>query len=436
MWQLKTSARVVAALALAGLLAACGSATTGSVLGGAVATHGTVGIARVHRASARSDAAVTTAASTAASTTSSTTTGCASLSKATIVADKKHGLVPSAKTCAAYVKHADLLNGVSCVGGRCVAVGEYYYGKSGYTLAELLAGGKWRVQPSASIAGEGALYGVSCTGSGHCLAVGGVVLDASGGRWRIASKDSDLLSVSCTGADSCVAVGTSANGRVPLFATWNGRDWHAGTMHAAPPQAQYLTVSGVSCASADHCVAVGNYQYGITAQPSPSNREQILAEQWNGRSWTLLPTVNIGHLNELNAVSCPSATDCTAIGSGTDSSPLAEQWNGKTWRVESVPTVNPVGTVQLAGVSCATAAFCVATGNYQGLPIAEAWNGKRWRVSQLPQPASDNNFAELNADSCASTSSCVAVGIYGAGDSFAEVYANGRWHLSATRNPT
>jgi hypothetical protein len=407
---LRRGGLLVAALALAGgAAAACGTA----------------------QGAAHDGAARQASDRTAGTTTASTTT--AGLASA-----------ETASPAGGAGKHASMLNGVSCAGRECFAVGSWYdKPPSAHALAEVWNGTSWRLESSPDGPTDSALAGVSCASRSHgspqatdCLAVGSPVLAMANADWRLVAKTSDLDAVSCVGSGSCVAVGAEPSGSVPLFATWNGKTLRAGRMHATPRAAQSVTVAGVSCPRPDNCIAVGNYSYGVTAQPGPSARDQVLAEQWNGRSWRLLPAVNVAHMNELTAVSCASATECTAVGSSSSGQfPLVEQWNGSTWRVESAPTVSSIGYAGLTGVSCPAAAFCVASGTYQGTPIAETWNGKKWRIAELPQPAVDNHSAQLLGVSCTSKSSCVAVGWSGSAASYAEVLIDGRWHLSATRNP-
>jgi hypothetical protein len=355
---------------------------------------------------------------------------------------------------AAPVKHADLLNGVSCAGAQCVAVGAWYYGtKTGeHTLVELWTGKAWNLEPSPDGPRESMLGAVSCAAAypppavdtaapraqtTGCVALGAPVLAGYGSHWRAVGAPADLGAISCTRPTACLAVGTRGPS-APVFAIWDGSGWHAGTMHATPSQAQQASIAGVSCPSADNCVAVGDYAYGITAKPSSAYRDKTLAEQWNGHSWRLLSTVDVSHIDALTAVSCASAGNCTAVGANEGRYPLAEHWNGSTWRVEPVPTVSSVGYLRLTSVSCPAAASCVAVGTYQTKPVAEAWNGTKWRLTELPPPphsAADGLL--LSSVSCAASRACAAVGTdLGTAASFAELYSAGKWKLSATRNPT
>jgi hypothetical protein len=439
MRQLRTAGFVIGMLALAGFATACGSVPASPAFGGARQAAATVGSA---------PAGAVPAAGSQAGSAGVTGGGVASAmsAKASVVAAKEHGAGLRAKPGAA-VKHAVLLNGVSCVGAQCVAVGGWYYGPANaHTLVEVWTGKGWTLEPSPGGGPQyGALGAVSCAAGtpatpARCLAIGTPALAGYGSHWRVVTAPAALTAVSCTGADACLGVAGTATAHTPVFATWNGTTWRNGTMHAPPPQGTQVsvTIAGVSCASADSCVAVGNYSYPITAQPSPNFRDKTLAELWNGRSWRLLPTANVSHVNALTAVSCVSAGDCTAVGANQGQYPLAEHWNGSTWRVESMPTVSSIGYLQLTSVSCPAAHFCVAAGTYQVQAVAETWNGTKWRLTELPQPpqSPDSEYAELNSVSCASTRVCVAVGDSGNPQTFADVYTGGKWRLTATRNPT
>src|SRR5260370_23415128 len=81
---------------------------------------------------------------------------------------------PAVSSSPAYVKRADLLNGVSCVSpNACWAVGAYYYGTAaGYTLVDRWDGSAWRVQPSPDSVRYSVLSGVACPGEASRMAVG------------------------------------------------------------------------------------------------------------------------------------------------------------------------------------------------------------------------------------------------------------------------
>lgn len=140
------------------------------------------------------------------------------------------------------------LDGVSCVSSIfCAAVGSK--GEVG-TLVEIWNGSSWSVSPSPSPGGDpDELFGVSCVSSSFCAAVGWYYDESTGVyrtlievwnglQWSIASSPSPsiqnvLFGVSCTSSSSCTAVGydDGESGFVTLVESWNGTDWSIATRH-------------------------------------------------------------------------------------------------------------------------------------------------------------------------------------------------------------
>jgi hypothetical protein len=119
-------------------------------------------------------------------------------------------------------------------------------------------------------------------------------------------------------------------------------------------------LNGVTCASPSDCWAVGYYSTG-------SNIQQTLIEHWDGNSWAIVPSPNVDttHNNALSAVSCASATTCWAVGSSNNGSftqTLIEQWNGTSWTIVPSPN-NGTQSNALNGVTCSSASDCWAVGS-------------------------------------------------------------------------
>lgn len=330
----------------------------------------------------------------------------------------------------APVKHADLVNGVSCAGQYCTAVGGYYYGISaGYTLVERWNGSAWQLEPAPDSVRDSTLYGVSCPSLTSCVAVGSPVLTWRGAAWQVSTRSSPFSNVSCVTAGFCMAVGMT---RKPVYGIWRGGRWRTATLPSPRlSQTQHVTVSGVSCATARFCLVVGTYATGATAQPSPAYRDQALAEDWDGQGWQELHPANVGRIDEFSAVSCSSRANCVAVGTSASQYPLAERWNGMSWRTERMPVPGTVGFTQLSAVSCGSVSVCVTVGNYQGLPIAEISDNGTWRLEWLPHPAGDDN--PLDSVSCAGPATCMAVG--GVASSYADRWDGSRWQLLQMQNP-
>src|SRR4051794_16726525 len=69
---------------------------------------------------------------------------------------------------------------------------------------------------------------------------------------------------------------------------------------------------------------------------------------------------------QLNGVSCTTTSVCTAVGDFANSAgthPLAERRSGETWSVQAVPEPAGASGISLAAVSCASATACTAVGD-------------------------------------------------------------------------
>jgi hypothetical protein len=229
--------------------------------------------------------------------------------------------------------------------------------------------------------------------------------------------DGILISVSCTSAHACMAVGTydtsgpGARGHT-LAEAWNGKTW---TIIPTPNPRSSLgnNLFGVSCGSAHACMAVGEHQIPHGGVP--------LAEAWNGKTWTVKTTPKPDNDSGLDSVSCSSANACIATGFAIQNNRnnwFSEAWNGKTWTIKAAPRPNGTTFSSVDGVSCPSARVCVAAGDYElhnssnSLTLAEAWNGRSWRIKPTPNPTHGVNGSRLSGVSCSAANACMAVGGY------------------------
>jgi hypothetical protein len=176
----------------------------------------------------------------------------------------------------------------------------------------------------------------------------------------------------------------------------------------------------VDCAAAGACTAVGWYNTG-TGNARP------LAEAWHGTSWRVqrVPLPGGSQGGTFAAVSCTSATACTATGSwfANPGGAFAERWNGTAWSFQSVP--NPpnyqtsTSDIVVSAVTCTTASACVAIGNYTpgNVPtaFAESWDGTAWSLRTIALPPGTIG-STLTSTSCAQSPRaswhCAADGSY------------------------
>jgi hypothetical protein len=315
----------------------------------------------------------------------------------------------------------------------------------------------WSIQPTKSTSSQPSsrLNGVSCSSETACIAVGGSPASpgfAFAARWNGAkweplpmsqpagATSSTLSGVSCSSASACTAVGSYTNGSgqvLTLAERWDGTAW---TMQPTPSPGSYAPqLYGVSCPSATNCTAVGTYQ-ADAGGPNVS-----LAESWNGTTWSVVATPNstaAGSWSQLSDVSCVSTKACVAAGFSTDASglehALGERWNGTAWSIQSLPAPTGFNQSWLSGVSCVSTSRCTAVGSKasssQTLPLAEHWNGQAWSI----ESTAGGIAGELQGVSCSDTTACTAVGMHqvvsGTWVPFAMDW-NGKWSTVTTPNP-
>jgi hypothetical protein len=220
--------------------------------------------------------------------------------------------------------------------------------------------------------------------------------------WKVeplAESGTKLKDVSCASPTMCMAVKDSSVQR------WNGSEWTSQTL-AVPTGGKSVTAEAVSCSSVSACVVVGSY---VNASSEP----KTLAETWNGSEWKVQTSPTPASFGSLRSVSCPAASECTAVGATGATQSFAMRWNGSEWSLQT--TINPSSDTYLTSVSCVSSTFCMATGYYydstagKWTPHAQRWNGTEWST-QAPVKPAGANISWLYGVSCVSSSACWAVG--------------------------
>lgn len=230
----------------------------------------------------------------------------------------------------------------------------------------------------------------------------------------------DLAGVACPSATSCMAVGWTYGENPdltnPLVERYDGaRGWTLETIRV--PGRGHAQLRGVDCRSSQFCVAVG-------ALDTRAGDTLPLIERWNGVAWRRQRTPRPfaeGSIDdaEFNAVTCPSARVCVAVGSDDVTGfPLVERWDGDRWRVQRSQTPNQAGGLLLA-VSCGSKSDCTAVGTSAdagaegcAAPLIERAEGMHWSLQRTPRLAACNELDDsgLNGVSCVAASPCFAVG--------------------------
>ena len=135
-----------------------------------------------------------------------------------------------------------------------------------------------------------------------------------------------------------------------------------------------------------------------------------MAEQWNGTAWTVVSTPNPDgeSIVDLTGISCIGSAWCTAVGqgfvTGTGYQSLVEQWNGSTWSIVPSPNVPTVNNF-LQGVDCFSMTSCSAVGyvRLRATPEALAWNGTTWTARDHAEPDGRRQHAAQRASPASPT---------------------------------
>jgi hypothetical protein len=323
----------------------------------------------------------------------------------------------------------NFLRDITCASAdECWAVGAHR-NSSGFdqTLIEHWNGAAWSIVPSLNRSAQNSyLWAVTCPSQNECWAVGdysnGIAMQTQiehwdGGSWTIVfspnmnTQNNYLSGISCVGADECWAVGSYDNGtdHQTLIERWDGNSW---SIIPSPNNSQKSRLASVICISERDCWAVGGDLLG-----------SALTEHWNGSSWSIVASPITSSYAILANITCMSSSQCWAVGyyyagygdplSLTSSQTLIEQWDGASWSI--VPSPSP-GTRynQLGGIACSSTSDCWTVGQYGnsngggGGTLVEHWSGNSWSVVTSPS----KGYSNLGGVACTSASQCWGVGQY------------------------
>jgi hypothetical protein len=224
---------------------------------------------------------------------------------------------------------------------------------------------------------------------------------------------SALEDVSCRTARFCMLTGeagtvqhTSKGEVFPSHATayrWDGSKLTRLTV-PAPPGGRDAELAGVSCPSTTDCLAVGNYTRA-------DGKSQAYSAHWSGGRWTVQNARNLKSevLTLFESVSCISRTRCEAVGTTLTpgSRAFAEVWSNGAWQTQpSAAKAN----ANLFGVTCPAPGHCFAAGALGSRSLIEAWDGSHWSAQITPVTAAPRSGSALTHVSCVTPDLCEAVG--------------------------
>ena len=312
------------------------------------------------------------------------------------------------------------------------------------------------------------IYALGCATNGNCVTGGqytdssanvdAFVASQSGGTWAKASavilptgaastsQSAQVRGASCSSAGNCVAIGTYVESGTATQKTQgfvvsqvNGA-WRQATKIALPPSTNanpYVSVGQISCWSTGNCAAIGNY-----IDVNNVSQGFLLSEvngTWQTGQNVSMPSNTSAYANiSLNALTCASAQNCTAIGTyatrtGAKTPFVVSEISG-VWKraialvLPSDAADNPrVLLYGFSGITCPTANDCVtggqyytSTGQYQGFLVSQV-NGA-WKPAKTLSLPSGAQQAGKNGGAVAFT--CSSVGNCSAGAAFLDSSGN------------
>ena len=218
----------------------------------------------------------------------------------------------------------------------------------------------------------------------------------------------ELTAVACATARRCWAVGVAGPDPVPatgvtvIAATTNGgQSWKAQDVAGGTtPQ-----LSAVSCPTATECLAVGSDGASLPGSGV------VVSTTDAGATWSAASTPRNALV--VSSVFCASPVDCTAVVSDGVSTWSAHSADfGQSWTQEgNLPQLFVPGNdlTCMAGGTCVDAGYVPTTnGHGEGAVAVSADGGQTWALATVPQ-----GVGVLQSTACLSASICLAAGTTG-----------------------
>jgi hypothetical protein len=242
---------------------------------------------------------------------------------------------------------------------------------------------------------------------------GQVIEQWNGTQWSVVQgpdfapgDQPSIYAMAHTSADDIWAVGDlladDGQALCALFEHWNGEEWTYTTGGEGVP-----ILSGASADATNDAWVVGYNEAVI-------DENATLAMHWNGTSWQTVSTPNVGQGdNQLNGVLALSPTNVWAVGFSSPVAPpesaatltLIEHYNGKSWTVVPSPNVGPNSVYQsnrLFGLTANSPTDIWAFGSYfacdgsgHQMTLVLHYNGTAWSIAPSPNPTRSDFLSDL-----------------------------------------
>jgi hypothetical protein len=249
--------------------------------------------------------------------------------------------------------------------------------------------------------------------------------------------DGFLPTLTCVSVGNCEAGGsyTDANNRVEgLILNETNGVWTTPSTLKVPVGAAAnpgVTLYALSCGAIGNCSAAGDYVNA--AGDDLAFYADEVSGTWQEAHQVELPANALvkGQDAAIRSIACPSAGNCSAVGSYDDNNPVSSREQGfvdveidGVWRrateIAIAGSTNFDPFVAMGQVACASNGRCAAVGSYidandvtEGLVVDE--NGNAWdrgRALALPANASAFAGATISEVTCVKDSSCAVFGSY------------------------
>lgn len=269
------------------------------------------------------------------------------------------------------------LRAIACpAAGTCFAVGSS-------VIAITTNGTSWT--STQQFSGE-SFNAIACASTNVCVAAetnGSARTTVDGGAaWSgpvTVAAGHALTGVNCPTATDCYATSDEAPGRV--YAIHGATTWGLALDLATDPDAgSTVAFNAIACATAQSCFAVGNQ--GLSANTS------------DGVHWRTDSAITRANLT---GVACPAASTCFA--SSDDSSVFETADFGQSWE----PAFSGAALAMRA-VSCSSASFCSAVGDGGAIGTFDG-TATAWKV-ETPQQTT----TYVRSMACPASNTCYAVG--------------------------
>jgi hypothetical protein len=246
-----------------------------------------------------------------------------------------------------------------------------------------------------------------------------VIQNWNGSAWSLSAGATfaagdvpSLRGVTATSAGDVWAVGSllTDGGEILnlLFEHFDGTAWTATTI---PVQDAFLFA-----VSAD----APNDAWAVGFEGPENDNSRTLVMHYNGAAWQPVASPSVGSgASQLNAVLALSPSDVWAVGFSTPVAPpqsaatltLIEHWDGSSWSVVSSPNVGPTSQFesnQLLGLTASSpsdiwafgsTALANGSGNQQTLLLN--WNGTAWSITPSPNPNGGSFLDDILIDGVA-----------------------------------